>query len=570
MKKLMFFLIVFAALAIIVHPSFAALNANTTYTITIQKMNSDGTVSDYSTTTAKTDADGKLTFSLGYMPTNSEANFIVFIVKDSAGTTVRKGFVPAPPAGATNLVGINSLSTDQTEAILAAGTKIGTDDPIPVAYLLTLLRSDSATADDALLLAQLGKNVILGSGGFEDTLTANDVTATQLADFKSYLIYNPTSGKKTIADMTASFKTAVDSADATTAKQEMQKAGGFMADVFMDAAGSAGIDYSLILAAHDATGTLVQNAENMDIMDQVSDTVNQSMEQSMSSFFRRIAAVKVKEEYIKALNTLNASGTQVNTFTTAVGTMMTAMAAIDSLYSDYFMDPQAYLTAHPGETTTTMQTAIETAYQTAFATFQTNIQSTDADINTMKAAVATAFGITLGQLPWDFGKYYDFSGTQKNWPIPQTVMVNWMAAIIGAGGSFSTTQRDTTAIPTFMQWLGVCSDTSYWDMVTCQSHGKTWTQQRRNYSLPPFASPSSAFNAYLGLQEDLQIIESARYSIYNGGQPTKEQEKAAKLLFTQRLEALAGYISGTTDGTTTISAEQKKAIVKLLMQPSMD
>jgi len=375
MKKLMFFLIVFAAMAITVHPSFAALNANTTYSITIQKMNSNGTVSDYSTTTATTDADGKLTFSLGYMPTSSEANFIVFIIKDSTGAVVRKGFVPAPPAGATNLVGINSLSTDQTEAILSAGTTIGTDDPIPVAYLLTLLRSDSATADDAILLASLGKNVILGSGGFEDTLTTNGVTATQLANFKSYLIYNPTAGKKTIADMTASFKTAVDSADATTAKQEMQKAGGFMADVFMDAAGSAGIDYNLILIGHDATGVLVENAENLAIMNQISTTVQQSMEQSMSSFFRRIAAVKVKDEYTKALNALNASGTQVNTFTTAVGTMMTAMAAIDSLYSDYFMDPQAYLTAHPGETTTTMQTAINTAYETAFSTFQTNIQS---------------------------------------------------------------------------------------------------------------------------------------------------------------------------------------------------
>ncbi len=544
-----------------------ALTAGATYTITIQKMNSNGTVSDYSTTTATADADGKLSFTLSSMPTNADCNFIVFILTDANGTVVRKGFVPAPPAGSTNQLGINNLSTAQTNAILSAAEKIATDDPIAFAYLITLLRSEGATANDAVLFAELGKYAIVGTGGFEDTLLTSGVTATQLANFKSYLIYNPTAGKKTLRDLTASFKAAVDSGDATTAKQEMQKAGGFMADVFMDAASSAGIDYTLILAAHDAAGDVAQGHQ-ADIISQLSANVQASMEQSMSSFFQRIAAVKVKGEYTKALTTLNASGTQVDTFNAAVNAMMTAMAQIDSDYAELFIDPQGYCTAQ-GKDFATVQAEVDARYQAAFAAFQTAIAASNADITAMKTNVTTAFGITLGMLPGDFGTYIDFTGTPKNWPIPQVVMVNWMALnVIATGGSLTYT-RDTLAIPIHMQeWMGTCANPAAFNKTACEAIPAVWTPGRHDYS---GMTPSASFNAYLGLMEDIQIIENARYAIYWGGaNPTRDQEKQAKLDFQQRMEAAADRIGGTTDGTTAITDEQKDAIIKLLMQPSMD
>lgn len=553
-------------------PSHAALTPGATYTITIQKMNSNGTVSDYSTTEATADATGKLSFSLTSMPTNADCNFIVFTLKTADGTVVRKGFVPAPPAGSTNELGINNLSTAQTNAILSAGEKIGTDDPIAFAYLITLLRSDGATENDAILFAELGKFAIVGSGGFEDTLTTSGVTATQLANFKSYLIYNPTAGKKTLRDLTASFKTAVDSGDATTAKQEMQKAGGFMADVFMDAASSAGIDYTLILVAHDAAG-VVADAHN-DIITQLSTNVQSSMNQSMSAFFQRIAAIKVKGEYTKALNTLNASGTQVDTFNAAVNAMMTAMAAIDADYADFFNDPQGYCTTQ-GKSFNTVQAEVSARFQAAFAGFQTAIESTNADIIAMKANVVAAFQVqdsnfNAGFLPGNFGTYMDFTGTQKNWPIPQVVMVNWLASIIAAGGDLDYTQ-DTIAIPAMMSaWMGSCDNPNFWDKFSCEGNGGVWTTQRRTYN-DNTPSPSPAFNYYMAIQDDIQIIECSRYSIYDGGQqPTREQEKQAKLLFQQRMEAAGDRITGTTNGTTLISDAQKDAIIKLLMQPSMD
>lgn len=564
MKKISFIIpAVFLMLVFGFVSALGPLNPNYTYTIVIQKVNSNGTVSDYSTTTATTDSNGKLNFVLTNLPTIDEANFLVVIVKDSSDNIVRKGFVPAPPPGSTNLIGVNTLSTAQTNAILAAAEAIGTDDPIPVAYLLAMMRSPDFTENDALLMAAVGKDAIVGNGGFEDFLLQNGVSSSQLNIFKKRLIYNPTSGKKTIADLTASFKAAVDSGDATTATQEMQKAGGFMADVFMDAAEAAGIDFTLILAAHDATGVIAQNSTNQARMLQLSSSVRRSVEQAMSSFFRRIAAVKVKSEYTKALTTLNASGNQVNNYLAAVQAMMDAQANVDATYGEYFQNPDAYVAAH-GTTHEVVRAAIDQLFLQSFVAFQNNITSTDAEITQMRANVISAFGIGEDHLPPDFGKYYDFNGQQKNWPIPQVVLVNWIASIVSAGGNLSYT-RDTLDIPDQMSsWLGVCSLQVYWEKVACESNGGTWTTQRRTFN-----SPNGAFNAYLGLQEDIQIIEFARSEIYKNGQPNREQEMEARRLFFQRMEAAAERISGTTDGSTAISLEQKKAIIKLLMQPSM-
>ena len=534
-----------------------------TYTITVQKMNSNGTVSDYSSTTATADSNGKLVFTLSSVPTNADCNFLIFIVKDSDGTVQRKGFVPAPPAGDTNMLGINVLSTAQTNGILAAAQVIGTDDPIAVAYLLTLLRSDLATVDDATKLAQIGSQAITGVGGFEDTLITNGVTTAQLAAFKGYLIYNPDPTKKTLRYLTAQFKDAVDSGNTTTAKELMQKAGGYMGDVFMDAADSAGIDFSLILAGHDAAGVVANNSTNQAIMLSMSAGAQIGIQQSTRSFHLRIAVVEVKSEYTKALTTLNASGTQVNTFTAAVSAMMTAMEAIDSDYADYYGDPVGYLASH-GTDQATVQAAIDARYQATFNDFQTAIASSPTDINTMKSNVAAAFGVTLGQLPSDFGHYTDPSGILHVWPIPQTVMVNWMAGIIAAGGSFGYT-RDTLPIPAMCVWLGTCSNPSYHDKTSCEGASATWTIQRTVYS-----GPSPFFNAYLGLMEDVTIIQMNLYQD-EGATPTQDQQRAAKLSFASRLAGTAERISGTVDGGgTPISPDQKMAVIKLLVQPSLD
>ncbi|RNC67447.1 MAG: hypothetical protein ED859_14545 [Desulfuromonadales bacterium] len=534
-----------------------------TYGITVSKMNSNATLTDLQTISATADGTGKLSFLLSTLPNSDEANFIVFTIKDGNGAVVRRGIVPAPPAGDSNQVGINDLATDQAAAFIDAAQKAGSDDPILAAYLLTLLRSPEVSAADILKLGTLGKDAITGAGGFEDYIVTNGASPAKLAALKKCLIHNPDATKRTLRQFAKGFYTAVESNNATTAKDEMQKAGGLMADVFMDAAACADVELGLITNAHEAAGDAAGASGAITLGDPncIAANVLTSIDQSMSAFNRKIGMVKMVTEYTNALNALGATGSQVNQFIAAATAMAQATAAIDAQYGEYFMNPAAYIQANGGDATTIRQ-AIDALYNTAWSTFQTAIASSNGEIAAMKATIMAVFpGITL---PQDFGKFYDMSGTPNNWPVQQVVMVNWLMGLKMNGGSFSYT-RATTPIPTMMQnWMGVCSNPQYWDKITCQNNGGTWTSQRRTYT-----TPSAAFNAYLGLQEDVSIAEMTKFSIWdNGNQPTSNQRMAAEQAFMAELAAIkANFVATKSAGGSSASSAEKSAVVKLMLQP---
>jgi len=105
------------------------------------------------------------------------------------------------------------------------------------------------------------------------------------------------------------------------------------------------------------------------------------------------------------------------------------------------------------------------------------------------------------------------------------------------------------------------------DKATCTTAGGSW-DARHDFST---RTPVESYNKFMALQEDLSILEMSRYALYEGGaEPTREEEKQAKLAFTTAMDAIQSNIGGTTNGTTAISADQKEAIVTLLKQPSMD
>lgn len=643
-----------AALATaLVGPASAApadpLAANTQYAVLVKKMNSDGSTTLVDSANATTDADGKLTFNFTTMPTRPDTNFIVFEVKDT-NSTVRQGIAPAPPENDPNLLGINNLSTVQTKALLAAAAEAGSDDPIMMAYALTLLRSPNATADDTTIIGKLGKGAIIG--GFEAFLTdpaKGNVSTEGLAKLKECLVYNETEGAKTLRDFTESFYNANAASSDAAADQEMQKAGGFMAEMFMDAAKCANIDLGLINAAHNAAGDAAEAIEDppgTPIMTGLSSAVQIAIEQAMSTFHKRIAIVKVSGEYSKALAALNASGAERDRFLAAVNDVATAMGAVESQYAGFYVDPQAYADAnYPGAGDANARIAaaqadIDAAYQTVWNNFMTAMASTDDDITAMKAKVVAGFGFSPGQLPSDFGKFMNSESQSINWPIPQTVMVSWLGDLMGGGGTFSyLNNRDDTPIPNWVTWMGSCTKAadlatacasfgmtwggnncvtpipdqltceqrsnlfwsgssclvstdalgasacqggSYYDAAsgkcvvmgqmqdTCGIAGGTWTTARTDYSSMP--AQMGAFRDLLALQEDINIIDFERMSIWQGAgaNPTGAEEAAAKLAFEQNLASIKNNIAATTNGTTSITAEQKAAIVKLIMQPSMD
>jgi hypothetical protein len=542
-----------------------ALDAQTNFTITSNKLNSNGTLSVIETVPAQTDASGKLTFSLTSLPTKNEVNFLAFTIKDGKGNMVRQGLVPAPPTNDVNKLGINDLATAQTAAFLKAAQLAGTDDPVLAAYLLVLLRFPNLQDSDVVKIANLAKAAIVpGNGGFEDYLLANGTTQGQLTSLRQCLIYNPDETKSTLRDITKGFFTALESGNAATETTETQKAGGRMADVFLAAAACANIDLDYITNAHEAAGAAADGTGLMSGPQGISANLMSSIDQSMSAFNHKIGGVKMVAQYTGALTALQGSGSQVDTFITAAQAMAAANNSVDAQYGDYFKDPAAYLAAHQGSDAQSIQNAINSIYQSAWTTFQNAIAASNADIAALKTAIIAAFpGI---QLPADFGINNDGSQTPPNWPVQQVVMVKWMVKLIQDGGSINYT-RDTLPIPAGMQmWMGSCSKQQYWNQQICQQQGGTWTVGRRS-----FETPSVAFNAYLGIQQDVQIADMARNDIWNNNnQPTQVQRMQAKADFVAHLAAIQGNIVATKAGGASASAAEKKAIITLMLQPQND
>ena len=511
----------------------SALTAGQEYTVVLSKVNGDGTLSAVSSTSATADANGKLSFTLDNLPSAADTNFVLLEVKDSNGTVVRQGIAPAPAEGSTNLVGVNELSDIQAQALLAAMQSNNSDDPIGVAFGLVFVRSPNLQANDISLLAQMMGTAIMGDDGMEAFLLANGVSATELATFKKRLVSNAASGSKDLSDYIAFFKSAVDSGS----DDDMAKAGGIMADIFIDAGATAGIDPTLLLAAFNAAG----NAQGLDqAMTSLSPGFGTSVEQAVSGFFTRVAAVKLNREYSDALATLGGSQELIDRFNTGVQALVTAQQAIDVQYMDFFMNPEGYT----DQQRQTIQQQIDQAFQNAFSQFAADIQVTDAERDAMRATVATALGVDAGTLPPDVGQGYDFSGNLVNWSIPQTVAVTWVANNLIAGGDMSYT-RDDTPIPTHMQG---------------------WLSSRTDFVAQ--GMPAS-FAALMAIAEDVEIIENARWEIYQNGQPDPAVEEQARLTYLSRLQGLIGNVSGTKDGSTAIDADERKALVKLMQEPSL-
>ena len=531
---------------------------NAAYTITISKLSSVGQLVDIETVGGTTDGSGLLSFTLTRIPTKDEANFIFLTIKDGSGTVVRRGMTPAPPLDDNNATGLNYLSTTQADGMLLAASTIGTDDPIVAAYLLIILRSPNVSPADLANIAGMGQDALTNPTlGFESFLLSNGVTQAVLDKMKGCLIYNPDNSAKTLRNFTRSFFDAVAETDDAVASSEMQKAGGFMAEIFLDAGTCAGIDAGQILAAHNAAGDGAQAGGHMSLL---SAGLMGSINTAMSSFDRRIAIVRISTEYTNALNALNASGAQVTQYLASVNGLMTSSALVDAQFSEYFMDRTAYLAAHPGVTDNDVRTAMNAAYTTGWTQFQTYIEADNASITTMKNSLLAANPSLM--LPPDFGTYMDQTGTQKNWPIPQVVLMNWLAT-----STFRYSPRDDTAIPTMMNgWMGACDNNMFWDQGSCMSNGHTWTSGRRDYV---GMTGSSVFDSYLGLQEDLNIIQMARNEIWmSGTQPTGAERAANENVFIGRVVACGARITGQKSGTD-ITAAEKDAILKLLLPPQM-
>ncbi|MBI1922261.1 MAG: hypothetical protein HYS23_14395 [Geobacter sp.] len=545
------------ALLVFSIPDGYALTAGTTYTIEVAPINSNGTVgTTASTTTAVADSSEKVAFTFSTVPTSSTYNFLLITIKDPDGNTVRRAIVPAPSANDTTSLGLSLVTEDQTEAFLSAMQSAGSDNPIFVAFGMVILRTGALGAADLARVGTAGANA---ATAFQNKMTAEGMTAAELVTFKSGIVSR-------LGQFTALYKDAVDATTAAASAENRGKAAGLLMRIFIQASGDAGCPEDHVELALMAAGDSIGNDSSWAALPT---WFKSSVDAEMSSAISKMRAEKALQKYSNALTTLNASSSQVTRYTAAANTLFTAMEnafkAFEALFADESSTPST-------SDIQSAQNAINTAMQSAFSTFITNAASTDAEIDTMQAALISAFcngdaGCTAFINNDNMFKFFTQGSAQVNWPIPMAVQTSFAASLQSGGGSMSYT-RDTLAVPSMMSWLDSDDDSSNGVNSTRHDFGIN----NDNSASGDERNMPTTMASLFGLKEDVSIIEFAKFAAFSGlgSSPSMSAMEGVMDTFVTRLIARQSALGGTSNGTTALTAAQKRALVITSLSPDFD
>ncbi|HDH04802.1 MAG TPA: hypothetical protein ENH01_03690 [Nitrospirae bacterium] len=530
-----------------------ALTSGETYTITVQKIDSDGTLnSNTSSDSATADSDGKVSFSLSGIPDNSSCNFLLITIKDSNDNTVRRSISPCPNSGESLPVGVSSLTNSQTEALLAALESAGTDDPILAVFGFVVVRSTSATSSELIFMADLVNQGINNSGGFIDYLTSNGVTSTQIATYKSSIVSR-------LADNSSGYSKFIkDSVDASTDAEKLNARGEAASKlllVLVEAATTAGFSQDRVLEAFNGMGAIVVPLMDTGVTNgDISSATSKMIDSSIGGGIQKLKADKDIEKYSTALTTLGASGDDVTNYQSAANTLLNTMVSAFQAFEQVFNGSETESEIQA------VQTTFEATMQTAFEKFMTDTAASDSRVSTMVSNINAEAPSAVSAA--DF-KFYTSNGSQVNWPVTMAVIVDWVSSISANGGGMTYTP-DNTTIPSNMTWLGTCSVSGNYDKSSCLGASGDWTPGRTDFESQGI--PTS-YASIFAIQEDIMILEFVRWgSQESAGNDMSAQETLEKS-FSDSVAALSNNIGGTTDGSTAISSTLKSAVITLLKSP---
>lgn len=587
--KLFMFALISIGFLTVTNTALASFVVGETYTISIEAVQSNGSVTSNSagtslaiSTLAVADANGKLTFTLGSIPSSSSYNWLVVTIKDSNGTTIRRSIVPAPAAGSTLNLGVSPLTNKQTDAFLTVFSNAGTDDPILAFFGFILVRSANVTATEIITMADICQKGIYGSDGTGNTngflkkLIDEGATATQLANLRSNLVAN-------LAEFASLYKDAVDNYFTSGTTAELAKRGEAAAKLFeylVAATSDAGIREETLLLAFNAMGAIVLPAMDAAITSgTLSAAIEKGLEASIGRGLQKLRADNFLKKYRNALTTLNATDEEISTYTTAVNTLTAALKAqFEEFEKNCMKDDEDVAIADMEAKNNEMQQGMNNA----FNQFMTDCQASDAQILALRQALATAFSIAAGDmdtvLPTERFQYYTGDATQSsskvNWPIMMVVATRWMANIVIANGGLTYTRDDTTPSSN-MWWLGYCQTNTHWNQSDCSE----WVVARRNYA-DMYQANMTSWAILEMLREDIQILQFKRWDAFSNEVASATDEAAQmeameaaekafydKLFDTSSSTSLVNLLDGTLDGTTTIPAATKKALITVFLDP---
>ncbi len=540
--------------------SALALTVGENYTISIEKFNSDGSLTSGATslglsTTATGDSDGKLSFGFtSTIPNNTSCNFLVITIKNSSDAIERQTVVPCPDSGKALPLGVSGVTNKQAQAMISAFSTAASDDPILAVFGFTIIRSEGVTDAEIPYIATMAKKGISDTGGFVSYLTTQGVTTTQLENYRKAIV-------SSLADPDTGYckllKDSVDNAslsDATLEAAERGKASAKLMSYLVKAATTAGFSQDRILEAFNAMGAIAVPLIQTDVgLGNISAATAQSINSSVGGGIQKLRADRSIEKYSQVLSTLNASTSDIAIYTTAGNTLVAAMAAAFATFDEVFTGTESDTQVNSA------QTAMDTVMQAAFNAFITNTAASNARIVTMIANIDTALGVSTGLTVTEF-QYYKSNGNTSNWPIMMVIPVEYASSIKTTGGTITYT-RDNLAIPAAMIWLGSCSNSSDFDKTSCEANSATWTAGRTTFSQP------APYGALFEIQEDVMIREFARFESQGSAGADMSQQNTLEKAFSDSLGTIAGNIVGTTDGSTSLSSAIKQALVDLMVSP---
>ena len=417
----------------------AALTPGTTCTVSIEGVNSNGTVTTNLgiSTTAVVDADGKLVFTLSSgIPTSASYNFLVVTATD--GTVTRKAIVAAPAAGGSVNLGVSETSTVQANAVLSAFEASESDNALIAAIISLTCRSAALNEYETKYLALGMKQCVLGADDWLKDfaildpsymagpvdLTGRGLVPTLITKgYSDYLSTFYSEIQERFYLISALMKESVDNyfdndGSIEPSAEEARKRGeaaGEVIDLLIEAANVAGIDpedflnafpemgrvmicvtdymagYISVLVANGGDdlatantwlntylGLTVTNINDLDENFPILDKMAISMGNGMRQGVMKGKAKAMLQKYSAGLTTLNATDSQNTRFTAATATLTNTMISCFQEFDKVFDDPDSM----PSEADmSAAQTAINDAMNTAFNNYMKGSASTEAEID---------------------------------------------------------------------------------------------------------------------------------------------------------------------------------------------
>jgi hypothetical protein len=616
-------------LMILAFNSAYGLTANSTYTISIQTVNSDGSLSgDLGIATeGVADANGKLTFNLSGVPDNSSCNFLVATValKHAGEAIETKSVMPCPNENEALQLGVSDITDRQADGLIKAFEVYGSDDPVAAIFSYIILRTEGITTNEAEYFA----NNVLKQSIHEDTTNsfyhyltnARNITAGTITAFTQEVV------KKLANTQTGYAKIVKESVDDATdgdinsvaAMKKRGKAAAQLFSVLVKSARDAGFNPSYILEAFESMSSIAEPAiiTGNDDGDLDTETVK-AVNSSIGGGITKLVAERGLNKYLQALETLGATGADLTQYETAANALIGSMTAAFAKFDQVFTgdeDEDAINSANQ---------AYHQTMEAAFDAFTAATAASDERITAMINNIEGALNMQgqTGLTKNDF-QFKTEDGSTQNWPIMMVILTDYASNIKTNGGAFTYT-RDDTPIPTSLgtSWgyctigepntitneqcqavkdgaggglimnantntgtgggggmligeptggqKAICRLSAYDnDQSSCAGNhdfgGLIGTKSLKWTAGRSDATLPQPYNTLFNLQDDAMILDFTRFEVINTTSATVRRD-GEKAHF-DALESMAGSVTARVGMETNKTMKERRAIVTLMQSP---